>query len=141
MVADLPTLIIPPHAHLDREDDCAIWALAALTSSQYEDVLIAAAQEDKLGGTKGLHVSQIQRIAAKLGFPLKLKLKNIDFDDETGILSVWILDRKGKRYGHVCVLKKGQVIDSIGGISITDVDVYTDPTKCVVHGLLIPVQP
>lgn len=137
--ADLPTLLLPPHAHLDRENDCAIWALAALTGQQYEDVLIAAAQEDKLGGTRGLHVTQIQRIAAKLGMPLTLKKKNIDFDEETGLLSVWILSR-GKKEGHVCVLKRGQVIDSIGGISVTDADTYCDPSKVLVHGLLVPTH-
>lgn len=141
MVVDLPTLLLPPHAHLDRENDCAIWALAALTGEQYEDVLIAAAQEDHLGGKRGLHVTQIQRIAAKLGMPLKLKKKNIDFDEEVGLLSVWLLYEGGKKEGHVCVLKRGQVIDSIGGISVTDHEVYCHPSKCIVHGLLVPITP
>jgi hypothetical protein len=146
----LDVLQLPPHNFDHRVSDCAIWALAALTSRPYEDVLLEVAKEDPLGGKNGLHVTQIQRISGHLGVPLKLvraphwykgKLygREINFEEETGILSVWLLTEGKKKEGHVCVLKKGQIIESIGGVTVWDWEAYTNPTRCQVHGLLVPI--
>jgi hypothetical protein len=136
---DLSKVVIPPNAHLDRTNDCAIWAIAAFTSTPYEDVLIETAREDSVAGKNGLHISQIKRICETLGYPVKLKKSNLDMDTLTGILSCWLLDGKLKE-GHVALLKRGQVIDSIGGITVWDWQDYCNPHRCLVHGVLIPTS-
>ena len=148
----MDVLKLPPHNFPERENDCAIWALAAFLSKPYEDVLVEAAKEDPLAGKEGLHVSQIQRIAARLGTPLQFTLqkhfqktkahpegkwygREVDLEEDIGILSVWLIEN-GRKYGHVAVLFSGKVLDSVGGTMIWDAETYCHPSRAIVHGLL-----
>lgn len=145
-------LKLPPHHFPERENDCAVWALAAFLSKPYEDVLIEAAKEDPKAGKMGLHVTQIMRIAERLGTPLRFDLhkhfqktkahpegkwygREINLEDDSGIISVW-LKINGKKYGHVAVLFEGKVIDSVGGTMVWDAETYCHPDRAIVHGLL-----
>ena len=131
----MDVLRLPPHNFPDRENDCAIWALAAFLSKPYEDVLIEAAREDSMAGRKGLHITQICRIAASFGTTLKLKRK-VNLEEDIGILSVWLLDKNGRKHGHVAVLYRGIVIDSVDGTMVWDAEVYCNPERAIVHGIL-----
>jgi hypothetical protein len=130
-------LKLPPHNFPERENDCAIWAIAAFLGVPYEDVLIEAAREDSMAGKNGLHVSQICRICERLGTPVKLH-KKFDLDKDVGILSLWLLE-KGKKYGHVAVVFSGKVLDSIGGTMVWDADAYCRSDRAIVHGVIKPV--
>ncbi len=132
----MDVLRLPPHNFPERENDCAIWAIAAFLSKPYEDVLIEAAREDSLAGKKGLHISQICRICERLGTPVKLKRK-VNLEEDSGILSVWLINpRTGKKEGHCAVLFEGKVIDSVDGTMVWDAETYCEPSHAVVHGIL-----
>lgn len=128
---------LPPHAYEFRASDCAVWALAALTSVPYEDVLIEVARVDtSLAGAEGLWVPQIIKVAARLGVKLRLK-RTVRLDDDCGLVGVkFVADPQS----HVALLKGGQVVDSIGGITMWDADVYFAPGRAVPDGILVPVD-
>ena len=127
-------LKLPPHNFPERENDCAIWAIAAYLGVPYEDVLIEVGREDNMGGKKGLHVTQIIRICERLGKTVKLYRK-VDLDKDVGILSVWLLER-GKKVGHCAVVFSGKVIDSVGGTMVWDADAYCRSDRAIVHGVI-----
>lgn len=112
-----------------REHDCGLWALSCLLSVPYEEVFLAASKEDKDAGANGLWMTQIVRIAKRLGAKLKER-RRFNRYTTTGILGMYL-----GGIGHVNVLKQGQVIDT--DLTVTDVDEYIRTRKAKITSVLV----
>jgi hypothetical protein len=93
-----------------EENDCAIVALSAYLGVSYEDVLRAVTMTDRQQGKHGLWTRTLIRIAARLGF--QLRLRAVDLEQGYGILRL---------PDHAVVLRNGLVFD---GPSVWDADEY-----------------
>lgn len=112
-----------------REHDCGLWALSVFLSKPYEEVYLAASKEDKDAGANGLWMTQIVRIAKRLGTKLKER-RRFNRHTTTGILGMYLAN-----VGHVNVLKQGQVIDT--DLTVTDVDEYVRTRKAKITSVLV----
>lgn len=132
-----PDVVMHVAAFVLRDGDCAIWALATFLSKPYEEIVAAAAQIDRAGGLNGLTEDDIIAVARMFGVTLERR-EEIDLDTDTGILGVQFPRYK---YGHVAVLKRGQLIDCRGkGISIWDADVWLATRRATTDGILIATR-
>jgi hypothetical protein len=96
--------------------DCAIACLATISGKSYEDILVAAAKEKKVGCAPhetGLYMTAVVSIAKRIGYPLKKKRK-CDFQKDKGILSVEF--GNGLRLPHVIVLLAGLLFETDGSV-------------------------
>jgi hypothetical protein len=112
-----------------REHDCGLWSLSCFLSRPYEEVFLEAAKVDKDAGANGLWMTQIVKIAKRLGVKLKLR-RRFNHYTTTGILGMYL-----DNVGHVCILKQGQVIDV--DQTVTDVDVYIKTRKAKITSILV----
>lgn len=94
-----------------EDQDCAIVALAMVLGREYGDVLRVVTVADRHQGKRGLWTRTIQRVAKRLGVPLKRR-RAIDWSDDCGILLL---------PDHAAVLWNGLVVDNL---TIWDCDVY-----------------
>ncbi len=121
-----------------RGEDCGIACIASITGYRYEDVLATASRKKPVGcfpHETGLYLSEIGRIAAQLGCPLKKKRK-CNFEKDEGILSVdW---KSGSRYcNHVVVVVKGLIFD-LSDLSVWVPEDYKKSHKATFGSMLIP---
>ena len=92
---------------ISREvSDCGLVALSMYTGVSYEDVLRATTLTDRKHGKDGLWTKTMQRIAKRLGHPLKLRTR-IDWESDYGILRL---------PEHCVVLRNGLAIEVDGTI-------------------------
>jgi hypothetical protein len=93
-----------------------------LLSTPYEDVYVATAAVDPARSQRGLHLKDLQAIAAKLGTRLEQRRRSAyDLDVDTGILKV---TRDRPYWSHFVVLFRGIVLDPDGGAVYEDLDDY-----------------
>lgn len=112
-----------------RPGDCGLWALSCLLSKPYEEVFLAASKVDRHIGERGLWMTQIMQIADRLGYPMRQR-RSFNLHTSTGILGLYL-----GNYGHVCILKQGQVIDT--DLTVTDVECYIKTRRACITSLLV----
>ena len=113
------------------EGDCAIAALAMLLGVPYVTVSETALtiKEDPL--RDGLYISDIQRVAKKLGQALQsVKPASINLSEETGILFL-----RRPAYAHTVVLFQGVVYNPSDGM-LWDLDTFVHTNKYRIVRLL-----
>jgi len=137
----LPEVLrLPPHAYEHRPNDCAIWALAAITGQDYEAAVAAVAQVDPAAGTRGLTYRQIAAAARRLGIRLRVK-RTGNLDEDFGIVGVTFDKSIPPPREHVAILDgRGGVIDSWMGVTVSHADVYFPPGRAKPDGILIVVS-
>ena len=113
-----------------QDNDCALCALAMLTGTDYNDVLLAVNKVDTVAGKRGLWSTQITKAGALLGFTFRTKRK-FDIENDTGILNVKFPDGEE----HAILLKGGMVFNSDG--TIWEVEDYIAAEKLKVGCLLV----
>jgi hypothetical protein len=113
--------------------DCAIFALATLCGTSYEEALAACVCVLPSVLDDGLKIPQIRRAAKLLGAPMRrVPPGRYDIEEATGILYV----RKGKDDAHVVVLWAGRVIDGEGSLWLHPED-YLRHHKYAPYSLLV----
>lgn len=121
--------------------DCGIAALATYLEMAYEDVYVAASEEDRARrGKSGMEAKRLLRISSKLGAELRLhKNSGADLDNREGLLMVkWRRPVKGFSW-HVVALDHGVVADPADGF-ILAVDEYLLRFKCKAGDVLERVR-
>ena len=108
--------------HQQEDMDCGVCALAMYLGIPYPDVLRAVTVSDRHQGKQGLWTATIQRVAKRLGHPLR-KVKRVDWEQGYGILLL---------PAHASILRNGLVIDNG---CVWDADAYLahwclEPTDC-----------
>lgn len=89
--------------------DCAIAAMATVFRRDYEEVLIAASRVSPNAWKRGLHLTEMQRVARRLKIKTQVKKvtggrPDFDIESETGVLWVSYHDRTSE---HCVVLLDG----------------------------------
>lgn len=100
--------------------DCTIASLAMLLGCPYEEVLIVAAQTMPAVLKKGLFSCETMAIAQTMGTQLKLRNKQIDLEDDCGILML----KFPNRCEHAVYLTNGLIFDSDRDGEIWDATIY-----------------
>ena len=101
---------------IQKEDsDCVIAAVAMLLQKPYREVSEVALKTFKIRPhSNGLDLRQTRALLRKFGMnPISVSVKDLDLDEETGILSVT------KKNPHVVVLFEGVIIDPANGFLYT----------------------
>ena len=99
-----PLISMIPQRHVG---DCGVAALGMLLGVSYEDALLALGGEVPTILRRGVWLVELQRAAARLGHPLKLK-RRYDVELSEGILQ--IIFKPDDQ--HVVVLREGLIFDS-----------------------------
>lgn len=97
-------------------NDCAICVLAMYLGVSYEDVLREVAVNDRTDqGRHGLRLTEIERVARRLGTPVRRQRK-FDILTAYGMLSLPV---------HLVLLRNGMIVDpEVGGASLWEVEDY-----------------
>jgi ABC-type bacteriocin/lantibiotic exporter with double-glycine peptidase domain len=97
-------------------NDCAICVLAMYLGVSYEDVLREVAVNDRADqGRHGLRLTEIERVARRLGTPVRRQRK-FDILTAYGMLSLPV---------HLVLLRNGMIVDpEVGGASLWEVEDY-----------------
>ena len=106
--------------------DCGVVALAMYLGLEYTDVLRAVTIADRRQGKLGLWTKTMQRVAARLGHPLRMR-KQIDVEADYGILRL---------PEHCVVLRNGLAFDN--GL-VWDLDAYLSDQGVTLHDCQILV--
>ena len=99
----LPLVSMVPQRH---QADCGVAILAMFLGVTYEDALLALGGEVPRVLRRGVWLPEVQRAAAKLGVPLKLK-RRVDPLEDDGIVRVQFT-----RNAHVVLLRNGLIWDT-----------------------------
>ena len=95
--------------------DCAVACVAMLTGHPYSDVFAGSKLTTRIVRKSGAIEVDLRRMARGVGAKLhKVKAKDVDLDDDTGIL--WIGSTNDKIPGHAAVLFRGALIDPGTGL-------------------------
>lgn len=113
--------------------DCGCATLAMLLGISYEDALLALGGEAPRVLRGGVWLTQLQRAAAKLGSPLKIK-RRWNIDEDEGIAQIRF---KSGAY-HVVVLRAGLFFDT--SCEVWHPDDYLKARKAITGPLLILVN-
>lgn len=112
------------------DGDCSIACLATYLGRPYSTILKTAKRYSRDPVKLGMFMTEIQKVAKKLGCSLVLK-RHINFANHEGILSVdnyakgWRRRGKGKEpEGHVVVLWRGLIYDPTCGGTLWTVEQY-----------------
>lgn len=114
--------------------DCTVAALSTLLGVQYEIVLSALAQVAPRVVLDGAFISQVVRAAKLLGVTMRRK-RPVDWDEDTGLLRVYVRDQGAY---HAVVLRQGDVIDDG---RIWPADMWRATRRATQPSLLVVVQP
>lgn len=97
-------------------NDCAVCVLAMYLGVSYEDVLREVAVNDRADqGRHGLRLGEIERVARRLGTPVRRQRK-FDILTAYGMLSLPV---------HLVLLRNGMIVDpEVGGASLWEVEDY-----------------
>ena len=123
---------IQPYVRMVKQEnpaDCGLVALAMYLGLKYEEVFAVSVQRkrDKDVREKGMYTKDFLRIAKRLGYTLKLK-RSIDYDEDTGIVSVEKLEADGALFSqHVVLLRFGLFFDT--DLSVWEPSDYLDAEK------------
>jgi hypothetical protein len=123
-----PLVSMIPQRHIA---DCGCATLAMLLGISYEDALLALGGEAPKILRGGVWLTQLQRAAAKLGSPLKIKRRwDAEFDE--GIVQIRF--KSGTGY-HVVLLRAGLFFDT--QFEVWHPDDYLRQRRAVTGPLLV----
>ena len=112
--------------------DCALASLAMLVGCPYEEALIVAARIMPKVLKKGLFSNETILVAQHLGTHLKLRNKQIDLEDDCGILML----KFPNRCEHAVYLTNGLIFDSERDGEIWDAAIYVKKFRAAILHLL-----
>lgn len=113
--------------------DCCVASMSMLFNRSYEEVLIVAARIAPRVLKSGLWTTDMLRIGQEFGYRLRRRLRNIDLDEMTGILSVRY---RKERIDHAVFLTNGLVFDPELLPAVWDAETYVKKHKLKVLELL-----
>ena len=101
--------------------DCAITCVSMLTGRSYAEIFQASKKVSKQVRKKGAHEAELRRLARGVGCALHKITKDIDLQEDTGIL--WMGSMDESKSSHAAVLFRGVLIDPSTGL-LWDPDCY-----------------
>lgn len=107
-------MLTPTRTRQRHSGDCGIAALASFTGLSYEDVYMVAVQVDKRIPRTGATVTELVKVAKKLGRTLeRVHWRKVDVECDEGILGITWNDpaAHNKVKGHWVLLLRGLIID------------------------------